>query len=204
MGPCRHDLQADDAVVRVRRHVQRSRTRIRRDPPPEDGRPGRAFARSLPTPALILDAGCGPGRDLARFTSMAHVARGINLNPEFVAMARAQAQTSCADLRRVGSTFPLSHFDGVWSRASLVHLNETEARDVLGQFFASCVREAGSTPASTRSDVRFGSTNRTAGDDCIREHDAFAEAVGSVGLSVGQVVRRPFVEVWATRGGLEE
>ncbi len=39
---------------------------------------------------------------------------------------------------------------------------------------------------------------------CIREHDAFAEAVGSVGLSVGQVVRRPFVEVWATRGGLEE
>ena len=112
------------------------------------------FARSLRTPSLILDAGCGPGRDLARFTSMGHVSRGIDLNPNFVAMATAHAQTSCADLRKVGSMFPVGHFDGVWSSASLVHLNEADAKDVLRQFFVllrpggklyACVNTVGRT-----------------------------------------------------------
>ena len=35
-------------------------------------------------------------------------------------------------------------------------------------------------------------------------HDAFADTVGSVGFGVNQVLRGPFVEVWATRGGLED
>ncbi|SCG01321.1 hypothetical protein GA0115256_14371, partial [Streptomyces sp. DconLS] len=47
------------------------------------------FAMSLPAPSLILDAGCGPGRDLARFQTYEHVVRGVDLNPVFVAMANA-------------------------------------------------------------------------------------------------------------------
>jgi 2-polyprenyl-3-methyl-5-hydroxy-6-metoxy-1,4-benzoquinol methylase len=88
------------------------------------------FARLLPTPAFILDADCGPGPDLKRFTSSGHVGRGIDLNPDFVTMATAHAQTSCADLRNVGSMFPAAHFDGVWCCAALVHLNEAHATDV--------------------------------------------------------------------------
>lgn len=39
------------------------------------------FAESLQVPSLILDAGCGPGRDLARLAALGHVARGVDLNP---------------------------------------------------------------------------------------------------------------------------
>ncbi|WP_343075335.1 class I SAM-dependent methyltransferase [Actinopolyspora biskrensis] len=49
------------------------------------------FTTALPESSTILDAGCGPGRDLARFTARGDTARGIDLNPEFVSMANARA-----------------------------------------------------------------------------------------------------------------
>ena len=82
------DAQPDDAVVEsvatYSEHVDEYDATHR----PKMAEQVERFARSLRTPALILDAGCGPGRDLARFTSMGHVPRGIDLNPDFVAMAR--------------------------------------------------------------------------------------------------------------------
>src|SRR5208283_429932 len=92
------------------------------------------FAESLPAPSLILDAGCGPGRDLTRFQALGHVARGIDLNPEFVAKAGARAPTWCGDLREVGSWFPAGTFDGIWACSSLVHLTDAAVADVLRQF----------------------------------------------------------------------
>lgn len=71
------------------------------------------FANSLPTPSLILDAGCGPGRDLARFAAHGHNAQGVDLNPVFVAMANAHAPTSQCDMRDIGSQFPSGTFDGI-------------------------------------------------------------------------------------------
>ncbi len=160
------------------------------------------FARSLRTPSLILDAGCGPGRDLARFTSLGHVSRGIDLNPDFVAMATAHAQTSCADLRGIGSMFPAGHFDGVWSSASLVHLKEADAKDVLRQFFV-LLRPGGKLYACVNTVGRTGWVREPDGRRwyCVWEHRAFAQAVAAVGFGVDQVVQGPFVEVWATRGG---
>src|SRR3546814_2037025 len=77
------------------------------------------FAQSLPVPSLILDAGCGPGRDLARFAAHGHVPRGVDLNATFVAMAQAHAPVTRADLRRIGSLYPPGTFDGIWAAASL-------------------------------------------------------------------------------------
>jgi len=97
------------------------------------------FAASLPVRSLILDAGCGPGRDLARFVSFGHVAQGVDLNPVFVAMATAHAPTLQADLRKVQQLFPQDLFDGIWASASLVHLTDEDTSDVLRQF-ASLLR----------------------------------------------------------------
>ena len=91
------------------------------------------FAVSLPTPSLVLDVGCGPGRDLARFAAHGHVARGIELNPEFVARARCHAPTMSGDVRDVAAHYPHEFFDGIWASASLVHLPASEMDDVLGQ-----------------------------------------------------------------------
>jgi SAM-dependent methyltransferase len=158
------------------------------------------FASSLAVPAHILDAGCGPGRDLARFAAHGHHVQGIDLNPAFVAAARAHAPTSQCDLRDVGDRFPAGTFDGIWSCASLVHLQEAETVDVLGQFarllrpegrLYACLKAVGVTGWLDEADGRRWYT--------VWEPDAFAAAVADAGFVVDGVERGPFVEVWATR-----
>ncbi|HEX3343809.1 MAG TPA: methyltransferase domain-containing protein, partial [Polyangiaceae bacterium] len=50
-----------------------------------------AFLRAItaPPPFVLLDLGCGPGRDLAYFRSLGHDAVGLDGAASFVAMARA-------------------------------------------------------------------------------------------------------------------
>ncbi|MFE6686411.1 class I SAM-dependent methyltransferase [Streptomyces sp. NPDC057743] len=158
------------------------------------------FANSLPTPARILDAGCGPGRDLARFTAHGHRARGVDLNPVFVAMANAHAPTSQCDLREVGSQFPAGTFDGIWACASLVHLRESETIDVLGQF-AELLRPGGKLYACLKSVGHTGWLDEPDGRRWYTVWDAgaFADAVAGAGFEVNHVSAGAFVEIWGTR-----
>ena len=119
------------------------------------------FSASLPVPSRILDAGCGPGRDLARFVAYGHDPRGVDLNPAFVAKANAFAPTIQCDLRELSARFPDGAFDGIWACASLVHLLEPDAIDVLGQF-ARLVRPAGKLFAAVKMTGETGWTE-TAG-----------------------------------------
>ena len=158
------------------------------------------FARSLPAPALILDAGCGPGRDLARFVARGHVARGVDLNPVFVAKANTYAPTFLGDLREVGSRFPAGMFDGIWAAASLVHLAEADTVDVLDQFarllrpggrLYVCLKSVGDTGWLDEPDGRRWYT--------VWDADTFAGAVAEAGFVIDEVDRGVFVEVWARR-----
>jgi SAM-dependent methyltransferase len=158
------------------------------------------FAGALPTPAVVLDAGCGPGRDLARFVEHGHIAHGIDLNPIFVAKANAYAPTLQCDLRAVAAQFPAGMFDGIWAAASLVHLGEPDAAHVLVQFASllrpggklfACVKCAGETGWLDEPDGRRWYT--------VWDADAFAGAVADAGFVVDAVDRTSFVEVWATR-----
>ncbi|MGW2376546.1 class I SAM-dependent methyltransferase [Kitasatospora sp. NPDC001683] len=159
------------------------------------------FANSLPAPSLILEAGCGPGRDLARFSAHGHNARGIDLNPVFVAMANAHAPTSQCDLRDIGSQFPSGTLDGIWACASLVHLRESETVDVLGQC-AGLLRPGGKLYACVRSVGRTGWLDEPDGRRwyTVWDAEAFASAVAAAGFEVDHVDQGAFVEVWATRG----
>ena len=158
------------------------------------------FAQALPVPSRVLDAGCGPGRDLARFVAYGHTAYGVDLNPDFVAKARAQAPTWLADLRHLDTLFPPGQFDGIWACASLVHLDRKETSHVLRQF-ALLLRPAGKLYACVNT---VGTTGWLDEPDAARwyqiwEHDSFASAVAQAGFVLDQVDRGPFVEVWATR-----
>jgi SAM-dependent methyltransferase len=158
------------------------------------------FGRSLPIPSLILDAGCGPGRDLARFAMMGHMARGVDLNPEFVTKAAHYAPTTCADLRHVQSLYPAGIFDGIWACASLVHLSRTDAAAVLKQF-ATLLRPAGKLYACVNTQGQTGWLEEPDGRRwyCIWEPDAFEKTVEASGFVVEDAVSGPFVELWATR-----
>ena len=158
------------------------------------------FAASLPTPSLILDAGCGPGRDLGRFVAHGHTARGVDLNPAFVVKANAHAPTVQCDLREIEDRFPPASFDGIWANASLVHLPEADAVDVLRQF-ARLVRPGGKLYACVKC---IGDSGWLDEPDARRwynvwDADHFAVTIAQAGFTIDDVGRSTFVEVWATR-----
>ncbi|RYU62391.1 class I SAM-dependent methyltransferase [Methylolobus aquaticus] len=82
-------------------------------------------------PYTILDLGCGPGRDLAAFKALGHVAIGLDGAERFVEMARDRTgcEVWCQDF--LGLDLPVSHFDGVFANASLFHCPSRELPRVL-------------------------------------------------------------------------
>lgn len=157
------------------------------------------FAASLPVPSLILDAGCGPGRDLARFAAAGHVPRGLELNPTFVEMANQVAPTAHADLRSVGSLYPPDTFDGIWAAASLVHLDRDDTEQVLAHL-AVLLRPGGKLFTSVRSTGDTGWLDEPDGTRfyTVWTSDEIATAVTRAGLTIEQVTPGLYTEVWAT------
>ena len=148
------------------------------------------FASSLSVPSRILDAGCGPGRDLARFVAHGHDTRGVDLNPDFVEMASVYAPAFRMDLRGLGRRLPAAGYDGIWAMASLVHLSPAEAGTVLGHFahllrpggkLYSCVHATGATGWWDEPDGRRWYT--------VWNPDAFAAKVEAAGFRVDELSR---------------
>jgi SAM-dependent methyltransferase len=158
------------------------------------------FAGVLPTPSLILDVGCGPGRDLGRFAVHGHVARGIELNPEFVARARRHAPTTQGDVRDVAAQYPHEFFDGIWASASLVHLPTAEMHDVLRQL-ATVLRPGGKLFVSVKSSGETGWLDEPDGRRwyTVWDADDLADAVTAAGFTVDDLNPGPYTELWATR-----
>ena len=88
-------------------------------------------------PHVILDLGCGPGRDLRRFTALGHEAVGLDGSGEFVAMARAE--TACAVLHQdlLALDLPPARFDGIFANASLFHVPSSQLARVLRDLAAT-------------------------------------------------------------------
>lgn len=84
-----------------------------------------------PPPHVILDLGCGPGRDLAYFTELGHLAIGVEGAPEMARMARDM--TGCEVLQQnfLSLDLPNAHFDGIFANASLFHVPKSELARVL-------------------------------------------------------------------------
>lgn len=82
-------------------------------------------------PYVILDLGCGPGRDLRRFTALGHEAVGLDGSRTFVAMARAE--TGCEVLHQdfLALNLRAERFDGIFANASLFHVPGSELPRVL-------------------------------------------------------------------------
>ena len=88
-------------------------------------------------PHVILDLGCGPGRDLCRFTELGHEAVGLDGSGELAAMACAA--TDCEVLHQDFLTLdlPSARFDGIFANASLFHVPSSQLARVLGDLGAT-------------------------------------------------------------------
>jgi SAM-dependent methyltransferase len=83
-------------------------------------------------PFTILDFGCGPGRDLAAFRALGHIAIGLEGAAPFVAMARS-AGSEVWQQDFLNPDLPAAQFDGVFANASLFHVPREVLPRVLKQ-----------------------------------------------------------------------
>jgi SAM-dependent methyltransferase len=90
-----------------------------------------------PPPFVILDFGCGPGRDLQAFTRRGHTAIGLEGAAAFAAMARADSGCEVLQQDFLRLELPAGHFDGIYANASLFHVPEAALGAVLGALRAA-------------------------------------------------------------------
>ena len=73
-------------------------------------------------PFELLDFGCGPGRDLMRFTALGHRATGLDGSSELAALARVHSGCEVLQQNFLALDLPSDRFDGVFANASLFHV----------------------------------------------------------------------------------
>lgn len=82
-------------------------------------------------PFTLLDFGCGPGRDLRYFTSLGHLAVGLDGAERFVEMARINSGCEVLHQDFLALELPVSRFDGIFANATLFHVPSADLPRVL-------------------------------------------------------------------------
>lgn len=94
------------------------------------------FLSMLPASPRVLDAGCGSGRDSRAMRERGAVVTGIDISAGLLKEARERSQGGKfveGDITQM--PFENGAFDGIWSHASLVHLETIEdVHKALGEF----------------------------------------------------------------------
>ncbi len=92
-------------------------------------------------PHVILDFGCGPGRDLCQFKALGHEVVGLDGSSEFVEMARAKSGCEVLHQDFLNLDLPFARFDGIFANASLFHIPISQLDRVLGNLAATLKSE---------------------------------------------------------------
>ena len=88
-------------------------------------------------PYLILDFGCGPGRDLKVFADLGHRSVGLEGSERFAVMARLHSGCEVLHQDFLKLDLPDAAFDGVFANASLFHVPSQELPRVLRELHAA-------------------------------------------------------------------
>ncbi len=94
------------------------------------------FLAHVPAGGLILDAGCGSGRDSKAFLEAGYRVRAFDASAALAAMAQTHLGQP-VDVRRFDEVTEQNHYDGVWACASLLHVPEAELPATLARLWAS-------------------------------------------------------------------
>lgn len=85
----------------------------------------KKFTRHLPEGALILDGGCGSGRDSLAFIQQGFAVEAFDASEAMVVKASALTGLD-VQLKRFDQLEEIERYDGIWTCASLLHVPKAE------------------------------------------------------------------------------
>ena len=94
------------------------------------------FAACLDPGALILDFGCGSGRDTKAFLDAGFQVEAADSSEELCALASGYAGIRVKQML-FSELDACERYDGIWACASILHLNRSELADVIGKIEAA-------------------------------------------------------------------
>jgi superfamily II DNA or RNA helicase/HKD family nuclease/SOS-response transcriptional repressor LexA len=94
------------------------------------------FLATLPPGGLILDAGCGAGRDSKAFLQHGYRVHPFDACPELATLA-AQHLGQPVAVRTFAHVDEVACYDGIWACASLLHLSPAEIPPALGLLWSA-------------------------------------------------------------------
>ena len=135
-------------------------------------------------PFTILDAGCGPGRDLITLAALGHQPVGLDGAAAFAGMARAHSGCEVWHQDFLALDLPSNRFDGIFANASLQHIPKTELPRVLRDLHAT-LKERGVLFASIPhgddqeggNDERYSCFHRPASWHALLQSAGFTECL---------------------------
>jgi len=99
------------------------------------------FTKNLPTSSLILDAGCGSGRDSKAFLDMGYKVEAFDASSEMVKLA---SEYTGLDVKHAvfDDVNAIDKYDAIWCCASLLHVPENQLPNTLARL-ASALKPNG-------------------------------------------------------------
>jgi SAM-dependent methyltransferase len=99
------------------------------------------FTNDLPTDSLILDAGCGSGRDSKAFLCMGYKVDAFDASSEMVKLA---SKHTGLDVKHsvFDDVTAIDKYDAIWCCASLLHVPEIELPETLNKL-ATALKPSG-------------------------------------------------------------
>ncbi|MFG1501102.1 class I SAM-dependent methyltransferase [Halobacteriovorax sp. XZX-3] len=90
------------------------------------------FLEEMKSGGVILDIGCGPGRDLKYFVNHGYKAEGVEPSSKLAGFAREHS--GCVVHEGLLQDVSIEgKFDGIWACASLLHVPSIELKDVFSK-----------------------------------------------------------------------
>jgi SAM-dependent methyltransferase len=115
----------------------------------------RRFLTYLPKNSIILDAGCGSGRDTKSFVGLGYTVEAFDGSKKLVELAK---DNTGIDVKHMlfNDLNALHRYDGIWACASLLHVPQSDLSSVMKKFALS-LKEGGVWYAS----FKYGEGERT-------------------------------------------
>ena len=90
------------------------------------------FLERIPQGGLILDAGCGSGRDSKAFLQQGYRVEAFDATAEMAKLASQHTGLSVKQMT-FSDVDAVNHYDGIWCCASLLHVSAAELPDAMAK-----------------------------------------------------------------------